>query len=199
MAFDRLRSHGAYMVAVIDSLWMQGHGMPAAILAYVTIDAFAAADRRARSDPRKDFSSGEDFKKWAGEFLLPGSELESQAHVTPDELWASRCGLLHAYSPFARDTVTKGVARLSIWTGFEGYWPGESWTAEEGRAGSVKFIGPHQLADALKAAMPRFFEKIEKDKWRAALVQSRERELFVPWVPTSESVGHPTVEIATEE
>src|SRR5262249_22204392 len=106
MALEVARRSGESMVDLIFHLWAEVRAdIPALILAYSTIDAFASL---ARNDPEESTSA--DFKAWVGTYLVPGSELEGR--VTPDELWAARCGLLHTFGPEARDVRKKGVRRV---------------------------------------------------------------------------------------
>lgn len=182
MTLDTARHHGEAMVSLIRDLWLQKFDMPAVILAYSTIDAFASLARPVRV--LLDTSEPEDFKGWVKEYLLPNGEL---LDVTPDELWEARNGVLHTYGPETRAIKKRGVRRIGYHTGAGIVWPAESPFFPEAR------VAPHLLLEALERAIPAFLARVESDKALCPLVEERVgRELFVLWVSKEEG-GTPEV------
>jgi hypothetical protein len=57
-----------------------------------------------------DESNGIDFKAWVNKYLLVDSDIPCSA----DDLWGSRCGLLHTGSAEARDVI-KGRVRTVLY------------------------------------------------------------------------------------
>lgn len=116
------------------------------------------------------------FQAWVGSYLLPGSEIDA----TPRELWFSRCGLLHAFSPEA-ERRRESDRRICFLKGNATAWKGIPWSAEEGKAGKITIIAPHQIFDALPIGIDRFLESAARDNRRRVLVEAREQELYVDW------------------
>jgi hypothetical protein len=166
------------MVDLIDCLWRHHkQDLPALILAYATIDAFATLDRPDDQAPPETRTPGVVFRAWVERYLLPGSEIDA----TPSELWFSRCGLLHAFSPEAERRAATD-RRICFLTGNALVWKGISWTAEEAMARGIAIVGPHQIFDALPLAIDRFLEEAEREDSKRALLEAREQELYVDWV-----------------
>jgi hypothetical protein len=166
--FGWARDYADKMLHVIDEIWKHKWDMPAVILAYTTIDAFASLDR----GPFCFESSGQDFKCWANRYLLlPNNGL---GEISAEELWASRCGLLHAYSPEATAVRTSGVRRVCFVTGSGVEWPLRGTQPD-------LFLAPHLLFDALRSGVASFFANAAADPGWRALVETRQEDLFIPW------------------
>ena len=79
---------------------------PALLLIYAGIDILGTVDRP--SD--KDESTGEDFRGWADQYMMP----EQSLGCTADDLWGARCGLLHTYTSESRHS-RKGLAKQVLY------------------------------------------------------------------------------------
>jgi hypothetical protein len=78
------------------------HTLPALILLYSGIDAFASL-MRPETEPD---TSGAYFKKWADDYMIGPSHLE----IGSEDLWGARCGLLHTHAASSR-VAREGKAR----------------------------------------------------------------------------------------
>jgi hypothetical protein len=127
--------------------------IPALILLYAGIDGMAWV---SVTDGRLDVE-GRDFQTWAKIYLLPGSGLDCDEA----DLWAARCGLVHAQIMDSR-SARQGHAR-HIW-----YYvgPGNCYLIPIGEKGqkSPVTLDIDVLVDAFVRATRRFFDAIETDR-----------------------------------
>ncbi len=184
MPLDVARAHGKRMVAVIDHLWADRHeDLAALILAYATIDAFAILDRPTYKAPKEERTPGAIFRAWVDRYFLPETELSRlKPHaLTAQELWLSRCGLLHGFTPdaYARE---EGDRRILFLTGSNPVWKGTPLNTDEAKAEDLAIVGPHQVFDALGPGIERFLAAVARDEEKLALVSGREGELYRDWV-----------------
>jgi len=92
----------AGLILTIQDLLKQNKLFPAFILMYSGMDILGSMIRpKGNAD-----TSGADFTSWADNFMLKGSSL----HVTADDLWGARCGVLHTATARSRNS-REGKAR----------------------------------------------------------------------------------------
>jgi len=144
--------------------------LPSMMMCFATIDILAAL---ARPDG-KDESDSSDFRDWVKRYLLPDSNLVCSA----DDLWAARCGLLHTYTPEARDT-RKGKARKMLYV---------SGVLDDAARGSLQFsVGEYVIVvsqdffNAISAGLLRFVDELKMDSALHARVSMRANEFLVPF------------------
>lgn len=142
--------------------------LPGMMMCYATIDILAALAR----PQNKDESDGFDFRAWVERYLLPDSNLPCSAA----DLWAARCGLLHSFTPDARD-VRKGKALKLL------YVAGK---VDESKRASVQFniggytmIASQDLYNAITSGLERFMEELKLDDTLASRVMTRANEFLV--------------------
>ena len=88
--------------------------LPALMLVYSTLDVMASLDRpelpsgSPASSATPVTNIGQQFKAWVTEFMKPKMSLKA----SPEEIWAWRNGLVHAYSFESNDTKA-GRARIA--------------------------------------------------------------------------------------
>jgi len=70
------------------------HTLPALILLFSAVDAFASLMRPETEDD----TNGSHFEKWVENYMIGPSRLT----ITSDDLWGARCGLLHTHSPSSK-------------------------------------------------------------------------------------------------
>jgi hypothetical protein len=78
---------------------------------------FSWVDRLSWLAIKSEYSTGADFKSWLNKYLfIEGSKLECNAN----DLWASRCGLLHTGSAEARDVINGKARSIYYFSGVTG-------------------------------------------------------------------------------
>jgi hypothetical protein len=142
------------------------------MMCFATIDIFAAL---ARPEGKVE-SDSSDFRAWIERYLLPGSKLACSV----DDLWAARCGLLHTYTPEARD-IRKGKASKMCYV---------AGVLEEAARGSLQFrfrgyviVVSQDLFNAISVALQRFTDELKVDSALSTRVSARANEFFVPFAP----------------
>lgn len=137
-------------------------GIPALVLLYAGIDGLAWV---AIADDRQDVI-GADFRAWTKSYLLPDSGLDCDEV----DLWAARCGLLHAQIMDSR-LARQGQAR-HIW-----YHVGPDnrflIPIQQSSQQLPVTVSLELLAAAFRRATERFFARIEEDRDLEKRVWSR--------------------------
>lgn len=141
--------------------------IPALILLYAGIDAMAWV---AISDGRMDVQ-GADFKLWTETYLLPDSNLE----CTTDDLWAARCGMVHAQLMDSRHARQDKARHFWYYVG-----PKNRYLIPMSEGGQKKPLTLHidVLVQAFKLSTKRFFDAIENDPALRALVWPRAERYY---------------------
>ena len=81
--------------------------IPAAIImSFVTIDSISNLGRATD----KDENDSNDFKSWCKKYL----NICKTTILSPDDLWAARCSLIHTYGSESKDT-RKRKAKIIAW------------------------------------------------------------------------------------
>jgi hypothetical protein len=125
----------------------------AVTLIYSAVDALAglgAPITQARS-------GGPAFKAWVLKYLLP--HLESA--LSPADLWAARCGILHAYSRHS-DLSRQGDARSLVYVWRHGHHPDDRLLRRHVEEGAA-VLEIEALASAFTGAVQAFQEDIERN------------------------------------
>jgi hypothetical protein len=100
-AFERT---AAELVQAVDDLLQSQLRLPAMLVLYAGIDIMASLDRPESSLEVKR----SDFVNWADKYLLPGTQLACSA----GDLYAARCGLLHAYIAESRLSLEEKARQI---------------------------------------------------------------------------------------
>lgn len=165
---DQLHNAIKDLVTSINLLHQNGLLLPAMMMCYATIDILAALAR----PQNKEESDGKDFRDWVERYLLPDSKLPCSA----TDLWAARCGLLHTYTPNARD-VRKGKALKLLY--IEG-------RVDESMRASMQFVHGDYIAivtqdlyNAITFSLNQFMEELKVDESLARRVTMRANEFLV--------------------
>jgi hypothetical protein len=74
-------------MAAVGEAFQKPRLLPALLLFYTSIDVISSLTR----PPTQADTSGDVFKKWVDDFMLPGSKLNCRS----EDIWAARCGFLH--------------------------------------------------------------------------------------------------------
>lgn len=158
------------LLEAVELLYRNGKFLPALILSYSTIDILSSL---VREDPTKD-NQRKDFLQWVEGYMLPHPSID----VSAIDLYAARCGMLHALSPssklsrndaakeilYARDTILEANARRSL--------------IAQGKHKRVAVISIPSFFDCFLSAGSKFSRALEKDPALQARFFSNERTIF---------------------
>lgn len=170
MSKDILKDNFGELLIVIEKCLGDKHFLPGLTLLYAHIDIAASLNR----PDSKSESTRKDFKNWVDEYLLPDSNL----NCTADDLYAARCGLLHAYMAESRDS-REGKARQIFYA-----WGTADDAILQGRLQSkgldsvALVIHIDALFTAFRAAIDRFMKSLSSDQQKSQLVYERARKYF---------------------
>lgn len=146
----------------------EGHVLPALALMYSTIDQLAFLDL---PDGKQDVKR-EDFVRWVDTYLLPDSGLSCSAL----DLYAARCGLLHAQSPNSR-LFREGKVKKICYA-----WGGTATEQMQELSDNLNYpavaVHVNELLRALVVAENRFGTYLNRTPAKAATVARRGRGLF---------------------
>ncbi len=118
---------------------------------------YSAIDNLAYLGTRKLSVSNSDFIKWDNLFLLPDSSLP----CTAEELWASRCGLLHQ-NTVATCNLSSGTKKIFYAWGTANPEDGLKHVNSAGRE-QCRFVNINYLQNALKKGMLTFLKTISSN------------------------------------
>lgn len=125
----------------------------AVTLIYSAIDALAGLtvpiDRTSGGSP--------DFKAWVEKYMM--AHLAST--LSPADLWAARCGVLHAYSRHS-NLSRQGQARSLIYKWKNVHHPNDQLLRQHVADGAV-VVEIEALAEALRRAVTEFQREVERD------------------------------------
>lgn len=153
-----------------------GHSLPALILLYSAIDAFASL-LRPETEPD---TTGDYFKQWTEDYMIGGSQLS----IRSEDLWGARCGLLHTHGASSRLSREGKALQLH-------YYRAHALTPEmqqelESKLKSLRAMGKLPLdIDALYAAFDqgvgRFLASIQRDAELGKRVVHHSSSVFGSW------------------
>ena len=133
----------------------------AVTLIYSAIDALAGLT----VPTNRASGAGPDFKAWAEKYFVP----YLHTSLSSADLWAARCGVLHAYSRHS-DLSRQGQARSLVYRWRHVHHPNDLLLQQHVNDGAV-VVEIEALADALRHAVQRFQEDIERNPNLRARVQ----------------------------
>lgn len=150
------------IMGAIEALFGNGSVIPGVMMIMCGIDILSNVVREEEESKPKDFT------EWVRRYLhIPGDDV-----LTPDDIWAARCALVHTYGLESRK-VRSGDARRIIWLQNPltavGYAPSVD-------AGSVR-VDPFAFRDAFTRAVAEFLVAVSKDKGDNQLIEGRLKEL----------------------
>jgi len=153
--------------AAFDALLKKRKG-PALLLLYSFIDICASL---ANADPHTKLPDR--FKSYLKTHALCRWSLFS-----PDDLWAARCSLLHAYSPFGDHTKKRNGAKPIFYYA----WPEKPDTLEmllqsRGQKNFV-IVDVKQIKSIALSAFNSLFRELEEDPTLEATVASNAKQLL---------------------
>ena len=165
----KLEEETAQLFAVVDQCISLNSIQSAMILLYSGIDAMAWLNRPSNVDDVRAC----DFTDWVQTYFLP----DSGFGCTADDLYGARCALLHSNTPestrhrqgkackvfYFRQAgqETKGILQLRL-----------------SEASHPFMINVDQFVAALKTAVSRFLEDLERDVPKAELVYERIQQSY---------------------
>lgn len=170
MSDDILEKNFFGLLTSIDSCFKDKHILPGLILLYAHIDIVASLNRPSS----KEEGTRKDFKDWVNEYLLPDSNLNCSA----DDLYAARCGLVHAYMAEARDTRSGAAKQIFYAWGTADGTVLQEHIEKKGLQSQAVIVHVHDLLEALCTGLDRFMESLTQDPQKAQLVQERSRKFF---------------------
>ena len=157
------------LVKAINLLQRNRLLLPSIMVSFSTIDILAGLTRPSQ----KVESDGQDFRAWVEKYVLPGSKLPCSAN----DLWAARCGLLHTYTPEARD-IRAGKARPLLYA--LGSLDDDDRASTELSLGEYVVIVSQDLFNSLSVAFDRFMREVAADSALGQLVDERAAKFLVP-------------------
>lgn len=150
-----------------QTLAAAGQWTPALVLAFCAVDVCASLAR----DPNKPWVRRQDFIKWVARYILPVSV---DLQCTAEDLYAARCGLVHAYSSESSNRVA-GCARELVYVLPKG--SARHLLARPGTVSAV-YVDISVLLDALAKGVQSFLRELHTDAELGALVKRRTAELL---------------------
>ena len=153
-----------------------GHSLPALILLYSAIDAFASL---LRPETKPD-TTGDYFKKWTEDYMIGGSGLS----IRSEDLWGARCGLLHTHGAASR-LSREGKARQLHYYRAQALTPGMQQELES-KLKALRAMGKLPVdIDALYAAfdqgVSRFLASIHRDTGLEKRIVHHSSSVFGSW------------------
>lgn len=155
----------------------------AVTLIYSAIDALAGLT----VPTTRTSGAGPDFKAWTKKYLVP----HLHASLSPTDLWAARCGVLHAYSRHS-DLSREGKARSLVYRWRHVHHPNDRLLQQHINQGAV-VVEIEALADALRHAVQGFQEDIEQDPDLRSRVQHHVAALLC-YKPSMPAMRLPTAQ-----
>jgi hypothetical protein len=122
-------------------------------LIYSSIDALAALTIPIQSSKSK----GADFEAWVDRYFIPSLT----AGLSAKDLWAARCGILHAYSRHS-DLSRSATSRSLIYKWRTAHHPNDVKLQNEAAAGAV-IVEVESLVDAFCSAVMEFQKEIDRE------------------------------------
>ena len=126
--------------------------MSAITLIYSSIDALAALTIPVKNKKSK----GADFEAWIDEYFLP----HLAVNLLAKDLWAARCGILHAYSRHS-DLSRSGTSRSLIYKWRKVHHPNDIKLQRELAAGAAA-VEVEALVEAFESAVRSFQDAIDQ-------------------------------------
>jgi hypothetical protein len=162
------------MLAGIEACMARQCLVSAVSLIYATIDALAALTRPLGATR----STRAEYKAWVERYMIPSL----REPLTADDLYAARCGILHAYSAES-EASRAGEAKAIVYKWRDGHRPDDARLAELSRTATV--IEIQSLHEALETAVMHFEAHIRSDPSLEARVAQHVSELlcYEPWSP----------------
>jgi hypothetical protein len=153
----------------IDLLIENKLDQPALALIYSTIDAAASLDR----DPTHKDVERSDFLRWVDTYLLPSSGLA----CTSMDLYAARCGLLHAFAAFSALTRS-GRARTIAYAWGKARVEDLASTILHHERADVVAVHVLSLKRALESGFANYVEGVGHDDQRLQRTLERAHDLY---------------------
>ncbi len=153
----------------INLLYEQQLTPPFLVLVYATIDAAASLTVSGNREVARD-----DFIAWVDRYLLPDSALP----CTSIDLYAARCGILHALSPLSRLSQQGKARSINYAWGTSRRETLDASIVQRGRSDIVA-VHMDDLRNAIHSGVRRFFDTVAADAALAAVVRARTDRLFV--------------------
>lgn len=167
MSLARIQDVADDLLSSSQRLAASDRWAPALVLAFCAVDTCASLVRK----PNHPWVQREDFIDWIASYLLPQSE---GLPCTAEDLYAARCGLVHAYSSEARRRV-EGHARELIYV-----LPKGSASHLLARPGTVSavYVEAGALVEAVRAGVEGFLQTLNSDSAVRQLAEGRATELL---------------------
>ena len=128
-------------------------------------------------DPHDSDVTRNDFIRWVNEFMLPGSGLA----CTAEELYSSRCNLIHSYAPEwgtgvnRRERETRKINYA--WSKGSGAVL-ESHVSKQPEKDKTVLVYTDELVNSLKMAIERFSSSLSFNRALSELVYERSEKYF---------------------
>ena len=173
MAKDLFESNVLELIKAIDYCFKDNVNLSGLILFFSAIDILAWLSR----DPHDSDATRNDFIRWVGEFMLPGTGLA----CTAEELYSARCNIIHSYAPewgtgvSRRERETKkiiyvwGKARAEVL---------ESCVTKQSEKDKTVLLYTDELVNSLKMAIERFSASFSFNRALSELVYERSEKYF---------------------
>ena len=164
------------LLSVTVNCFNNKHTLPGMILLYAHIDIAASLNR----PESKAEATRADFKEWVNDYLLPNSNLTCSA----DDIYAARCGFLHAYSAESRASRA-GEAKQIFYAW--GKMDADDLQRRLSHTGlDTLAIGIHidSLFHAYQTGIRRFMDSVVRDSAKSKLVYKR-ADKFLANIPKS--------------
>jgi hypothetical protein len=150
------------------------HTLPALVVLYVAID-FLGSLLRPESEPD---TKGEYFKKWVNDYMVRCS----QAAFTSEELWSSRCGLLHTHTAASKLSRKGNARQLHYFRACGASLPPATRHAINAALAQGKvFVDVDALYNAFEQGARNFLTAIERDATLEKKVLHHSSHVFGSW------------------
>jgi hypothetical protein len=167
VALEKLKSHLGKFFAAARAEHDAHRSLPSLALVYTIIDILGSLERVEGEGTRKS------FVRWVDSYLLPNAGLPCNAL----DLYAARCGILHALTPEA-DLVKKGEARRLAYAWGTGSAEDLREIGKRLERSDVVAIHVGDLISGVHEALDRYLSAVSSDAKRLAEIDSRSSQWF---------------------
>jgi len=136
--------------------------IPGVMVIYCGIDIMAWSYRLKKEENSRDINKY--FKRWAGEFLLPGANLD----CTAEDLWAARCGVVHAFTSESEEAKKLGIKQI-----YYDFGVGQEKFRKNSKKTGAKVLNICDLGNAFVISAKRFNAYLQAHPSEADLVYGR--------------------------
>ena len=173
MAKDLFESNVLELIKTIDYCFKDDVNLTGLIVFYSAIDIMAWLSR----DPHDSDVTRNDFIRWVNEFMIPGSGLA----CTAEELYSSRCSIIHSYAPEWGTGVNRREreTRKIIYVGGKGRGEVlEGHVSKQPEKDKTVLVYTDELVNSLKMAIERFSSSLSFNRALSELVYERSEKYF---------------------